>query len=319
MSIPLTYSLMRYLAAKKSVDDRALNWQVWQHLVAALPRATEQPLRILEVGAGIGSMVERLLTDDVLTHATYTAIDKAPTLLAEAHRRLRQWADERGFQVDENNQGQLHMRRAGQHITIETEAFDVARFMAREHGCRIWDLLIGQAFLDLIDMPTTLPGLCSLVRPGGLLYFPTTFDGDTVFLPEGDGEFDRVIEACYHQTIDQRVLDGKPSGDSRAGRRLFAHLRTAGVDVLAAGSSDWVVFAGANGYPADEAYFLHDLIHTIDKALTGHPQLDAERLGGWVAQRHAQIEQGALLYIAHQLDVLGRVNAPVGERPDREP
>jgi len=350
MSVPLTYSLMRYLAAKKSVDDRALNWQVWQHLVAALPRATpEQPLSILEVGAGIGSMVERLLTGDVLTHATYTAIDKAPTLLAEAHRCLRQWADERGFQVDENRQGQLHMRRAGQHITVETEAFDVGRFMDREHGRRAWDLLIGQAFLDLIDMPTTLPGLCSLVRPGGLLYFPTTFDGDlidmpttlpglcslvrpggllyfpttfdgdTVFLPEGDAEFDRVIEACYHQTIDQRVLDGKPSGDSRAGRRLFAHLRTAGVDVLAAGSSDWVVFAGANGYPADEAYFLHDIINTIGTALTGHPHLDAERLGAWVAQRHAQIEQSALVYIAHQLDVLGRVTAPVAERQDRKP
>ena len=78
MSIPITYSLLRYLAAKKSVDDRALNWQVWQHLVAALPRATpQQPLRILEVGAGIGSMVERLLAGDVLTHATYTAIDKS--------------------------------------------------------------------------------------------------------------------------------------------------------------------------------------------------------------------------------------------------
>src|SRR6516225_9213541 len=102
MSVPLTYSLMRYLAAKKSVDDRALNWQVWQCLVAALPRATtEQPLRILEVGAGIGSMVERLVGGDVLTHATYTAIDQAPTLLAEACRRLRQWTRERGFQVDE--------------------------------------------------------------------------------------------------------------------------------------------------------------------------------------------------------------------------
>ena len=78
---------MRYLAAKKSVDDRALNWRVWQCLVAALPRApTEQPLRILEVGAGIGSMVERLLAGDVLTHATYTAIDNAPVLLTEARR-----------------------------------------------------------------------------------------------------------------------------------------------------------------------------------------------------------------------------------------
>jgi len=192
----------------------------------------------------------------------------------------------------------------------------VADFMAREHGRRAWDLLIGQAFLDLIDMPTTLPGLCSLVRPGGLLYFPTTFDGDTAFQPECDSEFDRAIEVCYHQAIDQRVLDGKPSGDSRAGRRLFAYLRTAAVEVLAAGGSDWVVFAGANGYPADEAYFLHDIIHTIDLVLTGHPHLDAERLGAWVALRHAQIEQGVLVYIAHQLDVLGRMTAPMREEQD---
>ena len=320
MSTPITYSLMRYLAAKRSVDDRALNWQVWQRLVAALPRATtEQPLHILEVGAGIGSMVQRLLADNVFTHATYTAIDKAPALLTEAHRGLFQWADDRGFQADKDLQGKLHFRRLGQHITIETEAIDVAHFMAREHGRRAWDLLIGQAFLDLIDMPTTLPGLCSLVRPGGLLYFPTTFDGDTVFQPESDTEFDRAIEACYHRAIDERVLDGKPSGDSRAGRRLLAYLRTAAVEVLAAGGSDWVIFAGANGYPADEAYFLHDIIHTIDLVLTGHPHLEAERLGAWVAQRHAQIEQGALVYIAHQLDVLGRMTAPMGEEHDGKP
>jgi hypothetical protein len=311
---------MRYLAAKRSVDDRALNWQVWQRLVAALPRATtEQPLHILEVGAGIGSMVQRLLADNVFTHATYTAIDKAPALLTEAHRGLFQWADDRGFQADKDLQGKLHFRRLGQHIMIETEAIDVGHFMAREHGRRAWDLLIGQAFLDLIDMPTTLPGLCSLVRPGGLLYFPTTFDGDTVFQPESDTEFDRAIEACYHRAIDERVLDGKPSGDSRAGRRLLAYLRTAAVEVLAAGGSDWVVFAGANGYLADEAYFLHDIIHTIDLVLTGHPHLDAERLGAWVAQRHAQIEQGALVYIAHQLDVLGRMTARMGEEQDGKP
>jgi hypothetical protein len=320
LSIPITYSLTRYLAAKKSVDDRALNWQVWQHLVAALPRTTpKQPLRVLEVGAGIGSMVERLVAGHALTHATYTAIDQAPALLAEAYRRLCPWARERGFEVDENGQGQLHVWRAGQDIRIETEAIDVANFIAREHGRRVWDLLIGQAFLDLIDIPTTLPGLCSLVRPGGLLYFPTTFDCDTAFMPECDPEFDRAIEACYHQAIDERMLDGKPSGDSRAGRRLFAQFRTAAVDVLAAGGSDWVVFAGANGYPGDEAYFLHDIIHTIDLVLTGHHHLDAKRFAAWVARRHAQIEQGALVYIAHQLDVLGRMTAPAGEAQDGRP
>lgn len=314
MSISLSYSFTHYLAAKKSVDDRALNWQVWRRLVSALPRATaEQPLRVLEVGAGIGSMVERLLIGGVLTHATYTAIDVAPDLIAEACRRLPQWANKQGFQVHENC-GQLNMRREGQHITIETEAIDIERFMAREHGRRAWDLLIGQAFLDAIDMPTTLPALCSLVRPGGLLYFPITFDGGTIFQPEGDVAFDGAIEACYHQMMDQRVLDGKPSGDSRAGRHLFTHLRMAGAEVLAAGSSDWVVFAGATGYPADEAYFLHYIVHTIGTALTGHPQLDAERLSAWVAQRHAAIDQGTLVYIAHQLDVLGHMLASTGKR-----
>src|SRR5215469_7143369 len=143
MSVPLTYSFLRYLAAKKSVDDRALNWQVWQRLVGALPDATpEQPLRILEVGAGIGSMVERLLAADVLADAIYTAIDMAPTLLAETRRCLAQWAVEQGFQVQENCQGQLHLQRAGQHITVETEPIDVALFIDREHGQRTWDLLI---------------------------------------------------------------------------------------------------------------------------------------------------------------------------------
>jgi hypothetical protein len=113
--------------------------------------------------------------------------------------------------------------------------------------------------------------------------------------------------------MDQRLVAGAPSGDSGTGRHLFAHLRAAGVEVLAAGSSDWVVFAGPNGYAADEAYFLHFIIHTVHTALTGHPDLDAERFTAWIAQRHAQVEQGTLMYIAHQLDLLGRVPAPGGE------
>ena len=85
MPIPHTYSFTRYLSAKKSVDDRALNQHVWQSLAAALPRATpEQPLQILEVGAGLGTTVERLYAGGMLTNATYTAIDLEPTLIAEA-------------------------------------------------------------------------------------------------------------------------------------------------------------------------------------------------------------------------------------------
>jgi len=313
MPIPRTYSFARYLSAKQSVDDRALNRHVWQSLVAALPRATpEQPLQILEMGAGLGTMVERLVASGVLTHAAYTAIDLEPTLIAEARRRLPQWATAQGMQVQQDRQ-EIQMQRPGQDIRVATEAIDLVRFIAREQGRRTWDLLMAQALLDLVDIPTTLPALLSLLRPGGFLYCPITFDGGTVFQPEIDPEFDVAIEACYHQTMDRRLMAGKPSGDSRTGRHLFTHLQAAGAEVLAAGSSDWVVFAGPHGYAADEAYFLHFILHTMHTALTGHPDLDAERFTAWMAQRHAQIEQGTLVYIAHQLDLLGRVPASIGE------
>ena len=140
MPIPHTYSFARYLSAKKSVDDRALNHHVWQNLAAALPRATpEKPLHILEVGAGLGTMVERLVASAILTHTVYTAIDLEPTLIAEARCRLPQWATAQGWQVQQDSQAQIYMQRSGQDIRVTTEAIDLLRFVAREQGQRTWD------------------------------------------------------------------------------------------------------------------------------------------------------------------------------------
>ena len=52
--------------------------------------------------------------------------------------------------------------------------------------------------------------------------------------------------------------------------------------------------------------FLHAIIHTIHQELRGHPQVDGDRLDAWARTRHAQIDRGELLYIAHQLDYLVR-------------
>ena len=69
-----------------------------------------------------------------------------------------------------------------------------------------------------------------------------------------------------------------------------------------------LVFPGAGGsYPADEAYFLHYLLETIQQALADHPGLDQEKLQAWLAQRRRQVTTGELIFQAHQLDVCGRV------------
>jgi SAM-dependent methyltransferase len=310
------YTFTRYLAAKKSVDDRALNGHVWEILARAVGAraAPDQPVRVLEIGAGIGTMLERALERGLFTSAVYLALDDQADNIAAAGARLPRWAAGRGFQVAAGPQG-LRLARGAACVGVDLRVDDLLEFSARPEQRGAWDLLIAHAVLDLLDLPSALPRLLGVLRPGGLFYFSLNFDGATLFQPEIDPALDVQIEALYHRTMDERIAAGRPSGDSRTGRHLFGHLRRQGVELLAAGGSDWVVFASEPAstggkatwrYPADEAYFLHFIVHTVDSALRGHPELDAARFAAWVAERHAQIERGELVYLAHQLDFVGR-------------
>jgi hypothetical protein len=169
------------------------------------------------------------------------------------------------------------------------------------------DLLIAHAFLDLLDLPRALPVLLSALAPGGLFYFTLNFDGLTILEPAIDSGLDELIMRLYHQTMDERRVDGRLSGDSRSGRHLLSLIPAAGGELLAAGSSDWVVAPRHGGYPGDEAYFLHHILHFMETSLAGHSALDAARFDRWLARRRAQIDAGELIYIAHQIDIAGRV------------
>ncbi len=307
MNPPPYNDFIRYLAAKVSVDDRALNHHVWQRLAYELrDSSSDEPLHVLEIGAGIGTMIARILAQDLLPgDAHITALDASAENIAVAAQRLPHWAAASGFTCA-TQRGSLSLKRGKQHIVVDLVAVNLFDFVQQTHH-RPWDLAIAHAFLDLVDIPSTLPQVFRLLRESGLFYFTLNFDGVTALEPPLDAAFDAQIEALYHQTMDERRVNGKPSGDSRAGRHLFRHLREAGARILAAGSSDWVVFAGPDGYPADEAYFLHFLVDTISAALQDHPQIDTQRLSAWVTARHDQIARGELVYIAHQLDVVGRV------------
>jgi len=62
VSGPPAPDFIRYLAAKQPLDDRSLNRQVWDTLMQAVrDRPNPAPLKVLEVGCGIGTMLERLL------------------------------------------------------------------------------------------------------------------------------------------------------------------------------------------------------------------------------------------------------------------
>ena len=266
MTIPEDYPFYRYLSAKKTVDDRALNKNVWQSLSRAVStHSGERPLRILEIGAGIGTMVERALDWGLIAQAEYLALDSMVENITHASTRVPEWASGQGFIVENLDAHRFAMSRAGQRLALQFEAADVFDFIAKDRNDEGWDLLIANAFLDLVDVPAALPDLFSLLRPGGLFYFSVTFDGCTILQPETDRVLDMLIEALYHETMDSRIINNKPSGDSRTGRHFFQHVKAAGAELLDAGASDWVVFSGADGYPRRRSILppLHHSHHGI--------------------------------------------------------
>lgn len=311
MSVPQAYSFQRYLSSKTSIDDRALNHQVREVLTASLPQGAE-PLRVLEIGAGIGTMLERLPAWKLHARLDYTGIDAQPENITAARERLPAWAAANGYQASGLPAGRLELSRTGERIRVRFETADLFEFARRPAAQSSWDLQIAHAFLDLMDIPATLPHLFGMIRPGGLFYYTINFDGVTTFEPTIDPDFDALVEHLYHRTMDERVTAGRLSGDSRTGRHLFSHLQAAGASLLAAGASDWVVYPQSGQYPYDEAYFLHFIVHTLHTVLANHPELDRRQFERWVAMRHEQIEHGELIYIAHQMDFAGQtpINHP---------
>jgi hypothetical protein len=285
------FDYSRYLAAKKTVDDRAIGRRVLADLRGLLPAG---PVRVLEIGAGLGTMPARLLEWQVVATGEYTLLDVDGRLLHDARTWLATWATARGLPTEQLPDG----LRVGE-LRVRLAEAELGSYLAAGHGPPA-DLLVANAFLDVVDVPTVLPGLLRLLVPGGLYWFPITFDGETFFQPDHPAD-DDVLRA-YHATMDTRVRHGRPAGESRSGRHLFGHLRAAGAPALWAGASDWVVHPGPDGgYPGDEAYFLGCILQTIEDALPGRPGV-----AGWLAARRRQLAARELVYVAHQLDLAGR-------------
>ena len=76
-------AFIRYLAAKKTVDDRSLNADVWRTMVEGVPARP----RVLEIGGGIGTMVERIGADGRISPSIYRMIDSQRSLVQSGFSR----------------------------------------------------------------------------------------------------------------------------------------------------------------------------------------------------------------------------------------
>lgn len=295
-----TSEQIEYLAAKRTVDDRALNHHVWGTFWRDLPR---RRLRALEVGCGIGTMIERILEAGVLAEAEYTAVDLNPDFLREGRSRLMNWA-ERHQRPTEAAGDRVTIGGKPGRLTVRFVAGDANGDLASLVGTD-WDLLLSHALLDLLNLERVVPSLLGLLGPSGRYYFSLNFDGLTRFLPAIDPELDLEIEDRYHRTMERRRLGGEATGGSLSGRRLLALLQELGAAIDAVGGSDWAVHPVEGEYPAQEGQFLRYILETIGSALEAEPSPPA-RLADWLQTRRLQLERAELILLTHQLDVCGR-------------
>ena len=326
MTRPSTYAQTRYLEAKRTVDDRALHRPTLDALRQALTKRST-PIRIVEVGCGTGAMLRRLLRWEVLPEAVvYHGLDLDPGAVDSAATELVTWAEDAGFAVDRANApdgfeaGSDGFETTTVGLTADDGASVRATFAvgdAVDAARRLdatYDLLVGCAVFDLLDLEEALEPLLRLV-PGGLVYAPITFDGETFFRPAAASddapvvapEMERAVIAAYHETMD---APSRPGG-SRAGRELLEAFPAAGCRIRAAGAAGWLV---TPPYPGDEAYFLHHLIDGIEAVVVdAQPPRDEpdplsrEAVTTWADRRHRAVSMSALVYGAHNLDVLAAV------------
>lgn len=299
----MTGAFQRYLRAKRTVDDRALDRRLVDELreaLAARDATGDGPLRVLEAGAGIGTMISRLVEWEILPAGTtqYTAVDLQSENIAALPQYLRTWAD--GRQISVVDADPLTLVGPNRRIEIEPTDADVVAYA--ESTGETHDLVVGVALLDILGV-SNLEALVGTLGTGGVYYFPITFDGGTRFYPAHPA--DRPVESHYHSHMDE-----KEGGSSRAGGEALARLQgLSGVSVDAAGS-DWVVTPTNGSYPADEAYLLRHILDSIEDAVTEVTAGGFEPLEEWLTRRRAQVDAGELVYLTHQLDLFGRVDDP---------
>ncbi len=294
-----TFDYPEYLEIKQAIDDRSLNQSVWQALAEALrSQAGNHGFKILEIGAGIGTMIIRLLDAGLLNHCQYVAVELEPGFARVAQNKLSIWAEAHGYRMAIIGPSSWTLEKKEKVTEIQWLTADILD-LPNGFDCGYFDLLIGHAIIDLLPVPECMPGLLQLIKPGGSYYFSLNFAGVTSFSPSHP--HDMEITEAYHRDMDRRFPEIKWRA-SQTGQVLGSWLKEQGHLVLAAGDSDWQLSAGST--PSGETNrFIANILDTMAKALAGLAGLEV-----WLNLRRRQTDSGILLFFAANRDYFGRTN-----------
>jgi SAM-dependent methyltransferase len=270
-----------YLEAKRVIDDRSLNRTVWQRMVDRVAQISRRPVRIAEIGAGTGTMLDRLSEWGFFARVvgegrgvTYDAWEINPVTAALLQDRLT--------------------RTPG----VEQGTAHVGDVRDREDGER-FDLVIANAVLDLFPPDEAAEMVAGLLAPGGVLYASIVFDGVTLLEPGIDDRLDTEVLRLYHRSMTQGF-----------GRRHVLALRAAGFEIAEIGSSDWIIPPRGEGPTPEERELIDTILGIMDEAVSAQlstapdAAITRDELNEWIRRRRVQLDAGEILFEAHQMDFI---------------
>jgi len=287
-----SFDYVDYLDLKRSVDDNSLNKEVWNAMAEWLitQQQNRVSLRILEIGAGIGTMIERLLDHNLLCSCEYTAVELEAGFRDVAMQRLRHWAHDHACEFQQVNSSTWLLSGKLCKITvhwIQGDALQIATHALPDS----FDMIIGHAVIDLLPVPACMPALLACLSRNGACYFSLNYAGETLFLPAISG--DSQIFQSYNKDMDKRFpdLDWQPS---QTGNLLGPWLEKHGHRVIAEGASNWELQA-APGLGTN--LFIANILDTIETALATLPVLTE-----WLTIRRQQLQDAQLTFRASNRD-----------------
>jgi SAM-dependent methyltransferase len=320
-----------YLEAKVAVDEASLNPGLLARFRGLLE--AEPSPRLLDLGTGTGAMLRRVLGFDLRGDPLLCGLDLDPAGLELAASRITEKLESRGFRVsaaglEAPDASTVGVSPAGMEASGEQAAGTPAshRLVGQRDERRIeirlaagdllepgalqplaesrFGFLTAHAFFDLLPLDPAHTIIRGLLRSGGVLYATINYEGATSLLPpHADEAFEEALLAAYDRSMEERRVGGAGTGGAHSGRRLYGTLVKAGFEVLGAGSSDWNVLPDQGRHGPGPTHFLEAILGLI--AAEGlRSAFEAEALRRWYSDRIADVQNGRLGLVTHQLDLL---------------
>lgn len=236
-----SFDPVKYIRSKNNVDRISFCPAVKHSLqtaVESLGLSSTRPLRVVDVGAGLLSMLEEVVSiaRELEAGLEYVALETEEVLFKENVKMLA----EAGYTVAEEREGVTRMRSDEEGVTVALRRQDFRSVSAGEY--KDAHVFVMCCFSDLMSPDALVKSVlrASAGNDGGVLvYSPITFCGRTSLDPpqpaSGNIPSDEDVFAAYHRGLE------KDQGHNLDVSSLIASVKAHGGEVLAQGPSDWVI------------------------------------------------------------------------------